>query len=365
MTLQGKRVLIMAGGTGGHVYPALSIAAALSASGAEIHWLGNRDGFEASRVAAAGYPLHDIAMHGIRGQKRLSTPFMLVRALWRAYRVLKRLQPHLVLGMGGFASAPGGWLAAKMGLPLVIHEQNAAVGLSNRKLAPLARKVLLAYPEALQALQQQGIPTEKMQLVGNPVRAEITAVDAPSKRFLGRHGRIKLLVLGGSQGAQRMNQILPEALALLAEHERPELWHQTGVKHQAATEALYRQLGIEARVTPFIEDMASAYAQADWVMARSGALSVAEIANVGLSALFIPFPHAVDDHQYANAQVLVTAGAAQCWRQEALQAKDLAQFIRQQQNRGVLLQQAERARLALPRDATAQIMAALKQILEA
>lgn len=358
---KNKTLLMMAGGTGGHVYPALAVAKAARDKGATVHWLGNARGFEGHKVPAAGFVLHDIAVCGIRGKGwpgLLKAPFMLMRALLASRRIIKTVCPDVVIGMGGFASGPGGLAARQLGISLVIHEQNAVAGLTNRKLSGFASKVLLADARA-----GVGMKSENYVVTGNPVRREISEIPVAARRFLGRHGAMRLLVLGGSQGAKALNGLLPQALALLSEHERPQVIHQVGERWVKQTVDAYRNAGVKAQVTAFIEDMAQAYADCDWLIARSGALTVAEIATVGVSAVFIPFPYAVDDHQTANAQILAEAGAAEIIQQADLSKERLAQVIAARKDRGILLKQAERARAYSHATALDRIMREIETLL--
>lgn len=337
-----KMVLMMAGGTGGHVYPALAVARALAERGASIHWLGNGDGFEGRKVPA-DYPLHDIAVKGLRGNGLLGwlkAPVMVSKAIYRAHRVIKAIKPDVVIGMGGFAAGPGGVAAYLHKIPLLIHEQNAVMGLTNKLLARVANKVLLGDELAAEALKNR----HKVLVTGSPVRADIAAIATPEVRFAQRQGKVKLLLIGGSLGAKALNELLPQALALLDESERPLVTHQTGERWLEATQQAYAAAAVEAQIVPFIDDMCVAYGQCDWLIARAGALTVAEVATVGVSALFVPFPYAVDDHQTANAQQLLTAQAATLVQQNELSAEWLAEFIRKQNNRPALLQQAQRGR---------------------
>lgn len=359
MNFAGKTLLMMAGGTGGHVYPALAVAEAARDAGASVHWLGNAQGFEGRKVPEYGFAFHDIAVRGLRGNGLagwLKAPIMLTRAIRAARRVIKEIRPDVVIGMGGFAAGPGGVAAKMAGVPLVIHEQNAVAGLTNRLLARVADVVLLGDGRASARLGGKG------RVTGNPVRADFAQVPGPETRFAGRSGKIRLLVLGGSQGAKALNIVLPQALSLLPEAARPEVLHQAGERGLQEAQSAYTQAGVAADVVPFMEDMASAYAQADWVLARSGALTVAEIATVGVGALFVPFPHAVDDHQTANAQTLVDAGAAQVVQQADLTAQGLAEAIAARQDRALLLQQAEAARRCSHGQALAQIMDVAREI---
>ncbi|HWP94817.1 MAG TPA: undecaprenyldiphospho-muramoylpentapeptide beta-N-acetylglucosaminyltransferase [Gammaproteobacteria bacterium] len=336
-------VLIMAGGTGGHVFPALAVAEVLRARGHEPVWLGTRAGLEATLVPRAGFPLEWLAITGLRGKGTLAwlaAPFRLGRALAQALAVLRRVRPAVVLGMGGFASGPGGLAAWLMRIPLVVHEQNAVAGLTNRWLARFATRTLTAFPAALPHAEH----------VGNPLRAALQDVPPPRLRLAGRTGPLRLLVLGGSQGARALNETVPHALARLASNRRPEVLHQTGARHLETTRALYGALGIAARVEPFIDDMAAAYLWADLVVCRAGAMTIAEIAAVGVASVLVPFPAAVDDHQTHNARHLAAAGAAVLLPERDLGAERLAALIDGLAARpDELVKMAERARaLAMP-----------------
>ncbi|MGC4029876.1 MAG: undecaprenyldiphospho-muramoylpentapeptide beta-N-acetylglucosaminyltransferase [Steroidobacteraceae bacterium] len=316
-------VLIMAGGTGGHVFPALALARLLRAGSHRVVWLGTRHGLEARVVPAEGFPIEWLSMSGLRGKglaSLLKAPFMLLRALREARAVLRRHQPQVVVGLGGFVAGPGGlaaWLARR---PLVIHEQNAVAGYTNRCLAPLARLVLTAFPSAFAA-------RGKVHVIGNPVREDIARLPPPAQRFAGRSGALRLLVVGGSLGAQRLNAVVPQALARLAQGTPPlhlQVRHQCGEKHLDAARAAYAAAGIDAEVTPFIGDMAEALAWADLAVCRAGALTIAELAAAGLGSVLVPYPHAVDDHQTHNARFLVDAGAARCLDDRTLEPEVLA-----------------------------------------
>ena len=301
-----KTLLIMAGGTGGHIFPGLAVADAVKAAGWRVVWLGNPSGMEAKLVPSRGYELAEVRFAALRGKgwlPKLLLPFNLLSGFWQAWKVLKRIRPDVVLGMGGFISFPGGMMAVLRGRPLVVHEQNSVAGLANRVLAAVADRVLSGFPDVI----------KKAVWSGNPVRAEIVAVAEPIERFAGRMAAGKplhLLVVGGSLGAQTLNQALPRSMALLAEHERPQVVHQSGSKHLDALNRSYRQAGVSANCVAFIEDMAGAYAWADLVICRAGALTVAELAAAGVASILVPFPHAVDDHQTTNALFLANAGAA-------------------------------------------------------
>jgi len=344
--MSGRPILILAGGTGGHVYPALAVATALQAEAQEVVWLGTRRGLESRVVPAAGIPIEWVAVSGLRGKGALTlllAPFRLLYALWQSLLVMLRHRPAVVLGMGGFVSGPGGLAAWLTRRPLVIHEQNAVAGMTNRLLARLARVVLQAFPGSFNSKRQ-------VETVGNPVRETIAAIEAPDTRLAGRFGPLRLLVLGGSQGALALNEAVPAALALLPDDIRPVVRHQTGERTAAEAQSAYEQYGIEATLEPFIEDMAEAYAWADLVICRAGALTVAELSAAGLPAIFIPFPAAVDDHQTANAQPMVEAGAADILEQSRLNGESLAGLLQPWlTSRDALLVRARKARaLAVP-----------------
>ncbi|MES9959887.1 MAG: undecaprenyldiphospho-muramoylpentapeptide beta-N-acetylglucosaminyltransferase [Sedimenticola sp.] len=342
----GARVMVMAGGTGGHVFPALAVAEELRARGAEIFWLGTPDSFESRVVPEHGIEMEWVSIKGLRGKGILgwiTLPFRLFRAMSQAGIVMLRRDPALVLGMGGFAAGPGGLMAKLGGIPLVIHEQNAIPGMTNQFLARFANRVLEAFPGSFEKKRNA-------EVTGNPVREEITSIADPAIRMRSRDGKLRLLVLGGSLGAQALNETLPLALALLSEEERPEVRHQAGRDKLDATDAAYAGAGVKAVVTPFISDMAEAYGWADLVVCRAGALTIAELASVGVGSLLVPYPHAVDDHQTHNAGYLVDNGAALLLPQNELTPESLAaQLKRLVNDRAEVLQMAGRARaLALP-----------------
>lgn len=346
-------VLIMAGGTGGHVFPALAVADELRRAGQSVLWLGTQEGLEAKIVPAAGLPVAWITVHGLRGKgarRWLTAPFMLLGSLWQAGRVLLRARPRAVLGMGGFVTGPGGFAAWLLRKPLAIHEQNSVSGLTNRLLAPLAQRAMEAFPGSLPA-RVHPLHT------GNPVRGAIIQVPPPRERFAHRSGRPRLLVLGGSLGAQALNETVPQALARLPAEQRPEVRHQAGTKHIDAARAAYTRAEVTAQVDAFVDDMAAAYAWADLVVCRAGALTVAELTAVGVGAVLVPFPFAVDDHQTGNAQYLVNAGAALLIPQSELKVERLTALLRElfsQPSR--LLTMAEAAR-ALARPDAARVVA--------
>ena len=316
-------VLIMAGGTGGHVFPALAVAQVLRARARDVVWLGTRRGIEARLVPAAGIPVEWIEVEGLRGgglARWLAAPLGILRAVSQALAVLGRIRPAVVLGCGGFASGPGGLAAWLTRTPLVIHEQNAVAGMTNRWLARIAGTVAEAFPGSFP--RARGAVT-----TGNPVRREIAQLAPPEQRFAARSGRLRLLVFGGSQGAAALNRLVPPAVAALPDAVRPMVLHQTGSRDLEATAALYRRLGVEADVRAFVDDMAQAYGAADFAIARCGALTVSELAAAGLGALLVPFPAAVDDHQARNAAYLVGAGAARMMREAGLSAERLGQVL--------------------------------------
>jgi UDP-N-acetylglucosamine--N-acetylmuramyl-(pentapeptide) pyrophosphoryl-undecaprenol N-acetylglucosamine transferase len=339
-----RPILIMAGGTGGHVYPALAVAARLREWGVPLLWLGTRHGLEARLVPAAGYRLLTVTVAGLRGQgaaRWLLAPFLLGMALLQSLILIGRCRPAAVLGMGGYASGPGGLAAWLLRVPLLLHEQNAVAGLTNRWLAPLARRLLEAFPGAF-------APRPALR-TGNPVRADIVAIAPPRQRLVERAGRLRLLVLGGSQGARALNEKVPE-LASIAGGALIEVWHQTGDRHLEATRARYAAAGIGARIDGYLDPVADAYAWADVVLCRAGAMTIAELAAAGVAAILVPYPHAVDDHQTANARHLSDAGAALLVRESEFDGRRLADWLRSlAADRGRLLRMAEAARaLALP-----------------
>jgi UDP-N-acetylglucosamine--N-acetylmuramyl-(pentapeptide) pyrophosphoryl-undecaprenol N-acetylglucosamine transferase len=315
--------MIMAGGTGGHVFPALAVAERLQALGVPVVWLGTRQGLEARVVPAASLPIEWLTVTGLRGKgllTRLLAPLRLLRALLQSSRALLRHRPRAVLGMGGFVSGPGGLAAWLLRRPLLIHEQNAVAGLTNRWLSHLARRVMEAFPGTF-------APGVGAVCTGNPVRGPIASLAPPEQRLSGRDGPVRLLIIGGSLGARALNELLPEALSGLSAAERPQVWHQTGRDHLEAARARYADLGVEARLEPFIEDMAEAYAWADLALCRAGALTIAELTAAGLGAVLVPFPHAVDDHQTRNAEYLVGRGAAVLAQQRDLDARCLRELL--------------------------------------
>ena len=351
-------VLIMAGGTGGHVFPALVIAEALRNLDRQVVWLGTAKGIENRLVPAAGFPLERIRVTGLRRKGLLSwllAPFKLLAAEWDALRVVRRCRPGVVLGMGGFAAGPGGLAAWLLRRPLVIHEQNAAAGLTNRLLAGFAREVLQAFPGSFS-------PATEARTVGNPVRAEILAVSKPELRFADRpstDSSLRVLVLGGSQGALALNRTVPAAAALIADRAQLDIWHQTGEATHADAVQSYQQNAIQARADKFITDMAEAYSWADVVVCRSGALTVSELAAAGVGSVLVPYPASVDNHQTLNAMFLVDAGAAVLIPQDQLTPQRLGEeLLICASDRQLLLDRANRARELAPQQATDKLVAA-------
>lgn len=345
-------VLIMAGGTGGHVFPALAVAARLRELGHAVTWMGAPDSFESRRVPEAGFAIEFVRVSGLRGKgvmKLLAAPLLLLRALCDALAVLRKVQPQVVLGMGGFAAGPGGLAARLKQIPLVIHEQNAAAGLTNRLLARIATVVLQAFPNTFAG---------KTQTVGNPVRAGFAELPAPAAR-LAHEGRTRVLVVGGSQGAKALNELVPQALALMPQAARPEVRHQAG-RTLAVAQGAYAETGMQARVEAFIADMPAAYAAADLVICRSGASTIAELSAAGCASLLVPFPFAVDDHQTANARYLADAGAALLIQERELTPQRLAQELQTLlADRAALIRMSDAARAKAWTHSTDDIVAAL------
>ncbi|CAG0948681.1 UDP-N-acetylglucosamine--N-acetylmuramyl-(pentapeptide) pyrophosphoryl-undecaprenol N-acetylglucosamine transferase [Burkholderiales bacterium] len=320
-----RTVMITTGGTGGHVFPGLAVAAKLAARGANVFWLGTREGLEATLVPDHGVAFEGVSFRGVRG-KGLRTlllgPFALVAACVDALAVLRRRAPDVVLGLGGFASFPGALMGVASGRPLVLHDSNAVVGLANRLLAYGADRVLLGFPDAM-----RGRHARIAEWTGNPLREAIAAMPSPAGRFAGRAGPLRLLVVGGSLGAQGLNERVPAALATLAPAARPQVVHQAGAKHIDALSRAYRDAGVDAECVAFIDDMAARYAWADFAIARGGALTTSELAAVGLGALIVPLPGAIADEQTANAEFLVRANGAIRIAQDELTAGRLAALV--------------------------------------
>lgn len=347
------RVMVMAGGTGGHVFPALAVADVLRQSGASVEWLGTPKGIENTLVPNAQIPLNHLTVEGVRGKGIvgiLKAPFLVLSAIVQAIGILRRFKPNVVIGFGGFASGPGGVAAKLLGIPLVIHEQNAIAGTTNKLLSKVANRVLAAFDNAF-----SNVAAEK---VGNPVRSEIVNLPKPDDRYTQRQQQkeaLHLLVLGGSQGAKAINEIVPAAIALIDEAHRPMIRHQAGKSHWESTQKIYTECGVEAEVAAFVDDMAAAYAWADLIICRSGALTVCEISAAGVAALMVPLPNAIDDHQRFNAMSLTQHQAGVMVNQQQLTPSVLADLLLNKLSlantgdRAELLKMAERARqLAMP-----------------
>ena len=349
-----KTALIMAGGTGGHIFPGLAVAQALRARGWRVHWLGTPGSMESRIVPPQGFAFEAIDFSGVRG-KGLTTlallPLRLLRAFWQALAVVRRVRPDVVLGMGGYVTFPGGMMAVLAGKPLVLHEQNSVAGMANKVLAGVTDRIFTAFPSVL----------KKGQWVGNPLREAFLAQPEPAVRFAGRSGPLRLLVVGGSLGAKALNEIVPQALALIPAAERPQVTHQSGAAQIDALRAHYAAAGVQATLTPFIDDTASAFAHADVVVCRAGASTVTELAAVGAAAVFVPFPAAVDDHQTTNAQFLVQAGGGWLVQQRDLTPGGLAQML-QNMERSALVQRAQNAKKMQKTEATAAVVAACEEL---
>lgn len=346
--------LVMAGGTGGHIFPGLAVAEALRERGWRVHWLGAPDSMEAQLVPPRGFPLETIAFGGVRGKGPLTLallPLRLLRAFWQSIQVVRRVQPNVVVGLGGYITFPGGMMSVLLGKPLVLHEQNSVAGMANRVLAGVADRVYSAFPQVL----------KKGEWVGNPLRAAFLRQPEPEQRFAGRSGTLKLLVVGGSLGAKALNEMVPKALALIPPERRPRVVHQSGARQIDELHANYAAAGVQADLTPFIEDTASAYAEADLVICRAGASTVTELAAVGAAALFVPFPFAVDDHQTTNAKFLVDAGGGWLVQQKDLTPEALAAML-QTTDRAALLQRAVAAKKMQKIQATEQMVAACEAL---
>jgi UDP-N-acetylglucosamine--N-acetylmuramyl-(pentapeptide) pyrophosphoryl-undecaprenol N-acetylglucosamine transferase len=342
-----RTLMIMAGGTGGHIFPALSVAEHVRSAGWNVVWLGSKAGMEARLVPARGYTVAWMRFSGVRGRGLVPLallPLNLLIAFWQSARAIFAHRPDVVLGMGGYVAFPGAMMASLLNRPLVIHEQNSVAGLANRVLSHIADKVLVAFPDAFGA-------RSKAEWTGNPVRSDIAAIAAPEERFAVRSGTLRLLVLGGSQGAKALNEIVPRAVGLMAQHERPKVTHQAGAAHHDAVRAAYAAAGVSADITAFIDDMAATYAAADVMICRAGASTIAELAAAGVPAVLVPFPHAVDDHQTHNARFLVDRGGAVLIPQNELTPERLAALLREL-TREKLLAMAKAARSAGKPDAT-------------
>ncbi len=346
--------MIMAGGTGGHIYPGLAVADVLKNEGWKVIWLGAPNSMEAELVSRHGYDIALVRFGGLRGKgllRKLMLPFNLLIAIWQSAVAMFRHRPDVVLGMGGYITFPGGVVAVLLGKPLVIHEQNSIAGLSNRVLAKIASRVMCGFPNAIQG----------GTWCGNPVRAAISALPDPQERYDARNGVMNVLVVGGSLGAQALNEMLPQALFCLPQENEPQVVHQTGKKQYEDVKELYESAGIPAEIRPFLDDMAHYYAWADLVICRAGALTIAELAAAGVASILIPYPYAVDDHQTANAKFLSEAGAAVLLPQEALAPRRLADII-EGISREKALQMAFCARKLAQPDAAIKVAGVCKEL---
>jgi UDP-N-acetylglucosamine--N-acetylmuramyl-(pentapeptide) pyrophosphoryl-undecaprenol N-acetylglucosamine transferase len=347
------RILIMAGGTGGHVFPALAVAKNLSEKGWQVRWLGTADRMEARLVPQHGFDIDFIDIQGVRGNgllRTLAAPFKIMRSIMQAHDVINEFKPQVILGMGGFASGPGGVAARLAGIPLVLHEQNAIPGMTNKLLAHIATKVLCAFPNTF------ALTGKSVQVVGNPVREELALLGSMKQQ--GKHDALKVLVVGGSLGAKVLNEVMPNVVAQLSRSLSITVWHQVGKNNLVSTKASYQQMGqaVNVNVAEFIDDMESAYRWADVVVCRSGALTVSELAAVGLPSILVPYPHAVDDHQTVNAAILVDAGAGFLLPQAILNSDNLAEKLSLfANNPEVLAQMGKQAREVAVLDATNKV----------
>jgi UDP-N-acetylglucosamine--N-acetylmuramyl-(pentapeptide) pyrophosphoryl-undecaprenol N-acetylglucosamine transferase len=354
MTDTRKTALVMAGGTGGHIFPGLAVAEALRDAGWRVHWLGAPDSMESQLVPPRGFVFEPVVFGGVRGkgiQTLALLPLRLLLAFWQSLQVVRRVKPDVVLGLGGYITFPGGMMASLWSKPLVLHEQNSVAGLANKVLAQLADRVFTAFPGVFKT----------GQWVGNPLRRAFTEQATPAERFAGRSGPLRVLVVGGSLGAKALNDIVPQALALMPEATRPQVIHQSGAKQIEALRANYANAGVQAELTPFIDDTASAFAHADLVICRAGASTVTELAAVGVAALYVPFPFAVDDHQTTNAQFLVAQGGGWLVPQAELTAQNLAERLTAL-SRDTLQDVAQKAHAQKKTNATREVVMACEEL---
>lgn len=353
-----RTALVMAGGTGGHIFPGLALAQALRSRGWRVHWLGNAAGMEASLVQARNFAFESIAFSGVRG-KGLPTlvllPPRLLKAFWQSIQVLRRVKPDVVVGLGGYITFPAGMMSVLLGKPLVLHEQNSVAGMANKVLAQVADRIFTAFPGAAAG----GLKNARW--VGNPLREAFLRQPEPGERFEGRNGPLRVLVVGGSLGAKALNDIVPLALARIPIGRRPQVIHQSGANQLEALRANYTAAGVMAVLTAFIDDTAQAFADADLIICRAGASTVTEIAAVGAAALFVPFPAAVDDHQTANARFLVEQGGGMLLAQRDLTPERLAQEL-QKIDRATLLSWSLKAKAQQKTGATEQLVAACEEL---
>lgn len=355
VTSVGARVaLIMAGGTGGHIFPGLAVAEALRDKGWTVHWLGGPNSMESQLVPPRGFAYELLDFSGVRGKgfkTLVLLPVRLLHAFWQAIGIVRRVNPQVVVGLGGYISFPGGLMSVACGKPLILHEQNSVAGMANKVLASVADRVFTAFPNVLR----------QAQWVGNPLRQPFTQQPPPTERFAGRRGPLKLLVVGGSLGAKALNDIVPKALALIPEGTRPQVIHQSGAKQINELRGNYAKAGVVAELTPFIDDTAKAFADADIIVCRAGASTVTEIAAVGAAAVFVPFPFAVDDHQTSNARFLVEQGGGWLVQQKDFTADWLANLL-QKTERTMLEDIAEKAKKMQKMQATEHVLAACEEL---
>ena len=350
-----RTALVMAGGTGGHIFPGLAVAEVLRSQGWHVHWLGApAPSMESQLVPAKGFAFEAVRFGGVRGKGLLTLallPMRLLQAFWQSLQVIRRLRPDVLVGLGGYITFPGGMMGVLMGKPLVLHEQNSVAGMANKVLAHVADRVLCTFPKVL----------PKAQWVGNPMRDGFLNQAPPDARFAQRSGPLRVVVVGGSLGAQALNSGVPQALALMPRDQRPQVLHQGGVKHLKTLQDNYAQAGVDAELVPFIDDTASAFAQADLVICRAGASTVSELAAVGVAALLVPFPHAVDDHQTVNAQFLSNQDAGWLMPQTELTPEHLAAFL-SRLDRAQLLHAAKQAYEVRKTSAAADVVQACVEL---
>jgi len=350
-----KTLLVMAGGTGGHVFPGLAVADLLKSRGWDVVWMGNPEGMEAKLVPSRGYEMAWVRFGALRGKgllRKLLLPVALLSGFWQALREIRRIRPDVVLGMGGYISFPGGMMAVLAGCPLVVHEQNSIAGLANRVLSKVATRVVCGFPDAL----------PKSTWLGNPVRTEISQLPDRVDRKTDESQPLRLLVLGGSLGAAALNEMVPKGLGLLPEDERPQVVHQAGERHIEQLQRNYEEAGVKAHCVAFIDDMAGAYEWADLVICRSGALTVAELAAAGVASILVPFPHAVDDHQTSNAKFLVSAGGAFLLPQNEMTPESIS--LVRNYSRGQLQQMAARARAMAKPEAASEVAQVCEEVVK-
>ena len=357
--MTSRCALIMAGGTGGHIFPGLAVAEALRDKGWRVHWLGGKGSaaspsMESQLVPPRGFAFETIDFSGVRGKGVVTLAFLplrLLKAFWQSIQVIRRVKPHVVIGLGGYIAFPAGMMAVLLGKPLVLHEQNSVAGMVNKILAQVADRIFTAFPNVL----------KNAEWVGNPLRTAFMQQAQPEARFSGRTGPLRLLVVGGSLGAKALNTVVPQAIALILADQRPIVTHQSGAKQIDELRANYSAAGVDATLTPFIDDTATAFADADLVICRAGASTVTEIAAVGVAALFVPFPFAVDDHQTSNAQFLVQQGAGWQIAQSELTPQRLADVL-QKTERLTLVNIGLQAKNMQKTEATARIVAACEEL---